>query len=281
MVSKFRMTKNRVYPRPHLQNVIWGHGLETGVVNQFTIFPIIMHDEGLGDPTAYEANPENAAFAVSEEPNCYPDSKIDSVFMQLEFNLTKAALETDKISALKICYMPIFMNFKDDYIAIDELSTLEIQDVLELQTESADRQGYPLFNGVDMPVPVVGSNLLAANVPGLTATQAIEGVAFSTGQYYKMLQYMTNAGKLRSVQGGLKWISLSKRFPTARIRIKQRKSTKAMNEFAMLAVLVGMPSVDDVHQFPTAGETTNVTHVKVRGVYTYNEWGEFFNMRKV
>ena len=60
------------------------------------------------------------------------------------------------------------MSFLEDYIAIDELSSLETQDVLEMQSEATDRQGYPLYNAVDMVAKYTGSSTLATNVPGLT-----------------------------------------------------------------------------------------------------------------
>ncbi len=168
MAIASRMVKTKIYPRPHNITNSWGHGLESAVVNQATIYPIIINDEGLGTPSAYEANPKNASFVEAAEPNCFPESRVDLVIAKLTLALTKPAVETDKVVALKIAFMPIFTSF-DDYTAIDELSTLEIQDVLELQTESTDNQGFPLYNNVDMKIGLSAASLvLATNVPGLT-----------------------------------------------------------------------------------------------------------------
>ncbi len=168
MVSKVMMMKTKWYPRPHNFNVSWGFGLESGVSNQTTIIPLTMYDEGLGDPSAYTANPLNATFAEVAMPNCFPESRINLIESRLTISLSKGALETDKVPAIRYAYMPIFVTF-DDIIALDEVSTLDISEVLELQREATDRQCYPLFNAVDMPPGVKTTvDTLHANVPGLT-----------------------------------------------------------------------------------------------------------------
>ncbi len=124
--------------------------------------------EGLGDPTSYNANPEHASFVKVAMPNCYPESTVDKTFIELRMTLTKGALETDKMHALRFAFMPVFTTF-DDIAALDEISTLDIGEILELQREATDRQSYPLFNAIDMPAGVVGTTTsLHANVPGLT-----------------------------------------------------------------------------------------------------------------
>ncbi len=168
MPSKFKLMKTKWYPRPHDMQHQWTHGLETALVNQYTIYPFMMYDEGQASPSAYEANPAHASFTVAAEPGCFPDSTIDSIFAEIEFNLTKAALVTDALHAVKVCFMPIHMSFLEDGTAIDELSTDTILDILHLQTETTDRQTYPLFNAVDMDAKTAAYNVLSNNVPGLT-----------------------------------------------------------------------------------------------------------------
>ncbi len=162
-----RLMKTAWYPRPHNMRHSWAYSLESGVDNFGTIYPISMYDEGLGNPSAYEANPENAAFVVSAGPNCYPESRIENIIAQFNISLAKGAI-TENVPAVRIGYMPIFMSFKEPYIAIDELSSAEVQDILELQTESTDRQGFPLYNNVDMRTKYTSSAVLDAAVPGLT-----------------------------------------------------------------------------------------------------------------
>ncbi len=168
MPTKTLLMKTKWYPRPHNMSIDFGFGLETAIINTDTIIPITAYDEGLGDPGAYEANPENASFVEAVEANCYPESHINMVLLQLTLSLTKGALETDKIHNVRYYTMPIFVTF-DDLIANDEISGLDIGEILELQRETTDRQCFPLYNAVDMRAGVVATTtVMPANHPGLT-----------------------------------------------------------------------------------------------------------------
>ncbi len=279
MVLKSKLMRQRWYPRPHNFEKGWMHGLETGVVNRATIIPILHYDEGLGSPSTYEANPENASFAEYGGSSCFVGSRVDLILSEFRFELTKAALETDKLHIVRCAFMPIFTSFKEDLIVIDELSSNEIQDVLELQSEATDRQAFPLYNGVKMVEKHTNSALMHADEPGLTSTQVLEGVAFSTGVFYDALHYMTIAGKLKAVQGGLKWFNLTKDKPYRTFFIKLRGKVKRMNPYTQMSVLVVVPQVDNLDQYPIAADTTNVSHVSVTAYNRYNEWHQDFNMK--
>ncbi len=168
MPVKTMLMKTKWFSRPHKMTINWGFGMETGVSNEATTIPITMYDEGLGDPASYNANPEHPSFASVAMPNCYPESRINLVTCSLKMMMSKGALETDKLPAISFAYMPIFTTF-DDLIANDEVSGLDISELLELQRETTDRQTYPLFNAVDMLAGVKSTvDTLDAAVPGLT-----------------------------------------------------------------------------------------------------------------
>ncbi len=168
MPTRTRLMRTKWYPRPHNMEIDWGFACDNAAVNDDTIIPITMYDEGLGSPTSYEANPEHASFVEASEPNCYPESTVNLVTCNLRLTLTKAALETDKMHVLRFYTQPIFMSF-DDILANDEVSGLDIGELLEMQRETTDRQQFPLYNAVDMVAGAQGTTTtLAANVPGLT-----------------------------------------------------------------------------------------------------------------
>ncbi len=281
MAGQIKLMKTKWYPRPHNFDHSWYHGLETAVSNVTTIYPLVMQDEGLGAPSSYAAHPENAAFVEAAETNCYTDSKIDNILARIEFSLAKGAVATDKLNAIKIAYMPIFMSFLEDYTAIDDLSSSEIQDILELTTESTDKQGYPLYNDVKMVEKYANSALMPTKSPGLTTTQVLEGVAFSHGSYYDMLHYMTNSGKLKVTQGGMKWLTLTPNRPIANINIHLRPKVKSMNKYTFFGVMITVPAAGGKFQIPVSGDTTNINHVGVITHVRYNEWNENFNMARV
>ncbi len=277
---KSRLMKTKWFPRPHQMALAWGFGLEKST-KASTIVPIAHYDEGLGAPSAYNANPEHASFTETADTNCFVGSRVDRILGSLEITMTKLAIETDKLQGIKIAVMPIFVAFKEDYIAIDEKSTLEIQDILELQTEATDRQGGPLYTSVDMDVKNTGSSTLGANAPFLTADTKLEAVTFVGNSYYDMLHYGTISGKLKSVQGGLKWMTLSQRFPKIVFKVKLRPKVKAMNPFTFFGLLIHCPISGFFDQIPIATDTTDIIHVMCSWHSRLNEWNQGFDHEKV
>lgn len=280
MVGVVKLMRTKWYPSPHHFSIDYAHGLETGVVNNTTILPLAFTDEAQGAPLALETHPENAAFAVQAKANCFPDSRIDFIVASLRFSMTKAALETDKLHVIRCGFMPIFTTF-DDLDAVDELSTLTIGQVLEMQDEDTDNQAFPLYNDIKLTELVAGSATLHADQPGLTTTQVLEGVAFAVDTYYDNLQFLTTSNKLKVCQGGLKWFELQRNHPTKTVKIRIRPKVKRMVKKAFMGVLVVVPPVGGNHSYNFAADTTNVLHVSVQTQVRYNEWNQDFDFRKV
>ncbi len=276
-----RQMKTTWYARPHNFQNTWMHGLETGVTNSATMYPLIMYDEGLGTPSDYEANPEHASFVEAGEPNCYPESRIDNVYMNLRFSLTKAALETDNLHAIKCGFMMIHTAFAEDLTAEDELSGLDIKEILELDSETVDRQTYPLWNDVNLTESIVNLADLPTNVPSLLGDQQIEGIAFQTSVYYDALNYYTNSGKLKKVQSGLKWFTLTRNKPYREFKLFIHPKNKFMNPYSFMGCLINVPPIGTFDQLPIAADTTNVNHVRVDMITRFLEWHGQFNMKRI
>lgn len=282
MTGTHKLMKHMWFPRPHNFQHSWRHSIDSTGAKYATIYPIMFYDEGIGSPSGYNANREHALFAEAGEANCFVESRVDSAFVSMTISMTKACLETDKLSNIRFCYMPIMMAFKEDFIAIDEKSSQEVQDVLEMQTESVDRQAYPLYNGSKVIEKYVNSALMPANQPGLTLTQVLEYITFTTGDYYDMLQYMTNGHKLRTVQGGLKWGTLTRNRPNQTIRFRLRGKTKRMNPYTFWGILLLVPRIDTVDQIHIGADATiDMQHVDVMMTTRYNEWNQEFDFKKV
>ncbi len=280
MATKTKLMKSLWHPRPHDSEGSLSFELDDATIDT-TILPIAMYDEGLGAPSAYEANPQHASFVVTDDPNCFVESRVDRVFCRLKWGITSKFID-DNIPAVRCFYMPLFLAFKEDYIAVDELSNLKIQDTLELQTEATDRQGYPLYNGTDMTDKFGSSAHVGLNVPGLTADSGLEGITFTLNQYYDMLHYLRNSGKLKSVQGGIKWFTLTPNKPVATIDIRIRSSVKRMNEYTFFGVMIGCPVVDTADQIPVTADITAATrYVFCDWQIRFNEWNEDFYMKMV
>ncbi len=281
MAFPHKMEKQIWFPRPHAEQVSWTHSLESAVVNQAVIMPILMYDEGQGAPSSYKANPENAAFALAVGPNCFPESKVDRIFSQLRISLTKGAIETDKIVALRFGIMPIMMAFLENYTAKDEKSTLAVEDIIEMQTESTDRQGYPLWNNVKTVEKFANSDFLNAAVPGLTTDQGIEAVAFSPNTFYNSIKYYTIANKIKASIGGMKWFTMTPHNPVRTFNLKIKRKVKSMNPYTFYGVMVYLPSVGGHYQYMVTGETTAIPHLYVDYQDNFFEWNRGFDMEKV
>ncbi len=279
MVTK-RLMKSTWYPQPHL--IIGGASFECDdeTLNS-TIVPFAFYDEGKGDPTAQETNPRNAAFAViADEANCFVDSSINNIFAEFRFSLTTFAMD-DNIPALRFATMPIYMAFLENYTAVDELSSATIEDILELQTESTDRQGGPLYVAAkDMLEKTANIGNLGVNTPFLDTDVGIEAVAFVPGSYYNMLQFRTNGALLRASTGGLQWHVIGTQRPFIRTRYNIRPKVKRMNEFTYCGLLIHFPIGGDGDQTVSAAEITAAkAMVHCDWNIRYNEWNENFNAR--
>ncbi len=272
------LMKTKWFPRIHNFKFAWGHSIE-GTMD-FTIFPICHYDEGLGAPSAVKTNPFHASFAETSESNCFPNSRVNSIFAKLMLSLTKGAIETDKIHALRYCYMPIFSAF-DDMLAKDEGSGSEVQDVLQMTRETTDRQTYPLYDTAKMSQLFGSAGTLGANEPGLTTTQVIESVNFNLENFYDLMHYKTNAGKMKTVIGGLRWGTLTKNHSFATHNIHFRSKAKRMNPYTFFGVLVGTPNVGTHDQYLLAADTTPIDHVRVALQGRYDEWHQEFGFEEV
>ncbi len=277
-----QFTKVEMYAQPHEIGCQFSFELDDETLNS-TIVPIAFYDEGLGTPTALETHPENAAFAVIDnQANCFINSRVNLVLSELRFSLTSKALD-ENLPSIRMAFMPIHMAFIDDYTAIDELSTLEVQDVLEMQTESTDNQGGPLYvAATDLPEPTATSAVLATTTPFLDTDTGLEAVAFLPSVYYSMMHFMTNSGKLKATQGGLKWFTLDANHPSRKFNIFIRPKVKRMNKFTYFGVLIHVPIHSDRDQHVATGDITAATqYVTCTSRSRYSEWNQDFNSRKV
>lgn len=280
MAIRYKMGKLKFFPRPHNTTNSWSYELDDSTIRA-TIYPIVMYDEGKGAPDTYNANPEHASFSDTQAPNCFVGSRINNINTTLEMSVTTAFFD-DNLTAVKYAYMPIYTSFKEDLTAINEKTSEEVQDILELQSESTDRQAYPLWNGSKMAERFTNSGQLHTDVPGLTTNQKIEAVTFSIDAFYDNLQYYTTAGKLKKCIGGLKWGTLSRTSNHKTHKIRFPTKIKALNEYTFFGILVIVPQVDTEYQIPhTADITASTKYVNASIKTRFNEWNQGFDMEKV
>ncbi len=278
-----KLMRQTWWPQPHRLTAGVTFELDAATLDS-TILPIAFYDEGLGAPSGVNTNPEHASFAlVGDQANCHVGSRINMITAQLRFSLTSKFFD-DNLSGIRFATMPIFMAFINDYTAIDELSSLEIQDILMMQTESTDRQGGPLYvAATDLAEKVAGHGNLGANTPFLDTDVGIESVAFNSNAYYNALHFHTTKDKLKSVQGGLKWHVINANRPFMKMDFFIRPKVKAMNPFTYFGVLVHVPVQGDADQIGviTRDITAATQYLDLDWDVRYNEWNPEFDMGKV
>ncbi len=273
------MMKVPQFGRPHDLVSAWSMPVESAAARASTIYPLITQDEGLGAMSAYESNPANANFVEANSSHCFPTSRINNIFCKLNVSMSKIMLETDKKSTVIFQTALIHTAFMDGELALDEISTLDLNEILELQNEQTDRQTFPLYNAVDLHDYKLNSYLdISAEQLGLTADLEIEGVAFSSGDYYDCLHYFTNGNKLRTICTPLKTHTLTRQHPSKDVFFQQQSNTKYMNPYAFLGILVHVPQMVSKEQIGEATDTTVETSVlHFTSTTRYTEFNNEFN----
>jgi len=276
------LMKTKWYPQPHQIQGSCSFEFDDATIDS-TILPIAFYDEGLGAPSSKETHPENAAFAIiANEPNCFVGSRINNIFAEFRFSCSKDFVE-DNIPVLRMAVMPIHCAFLEDYTASDELSGATVSSVLELQTESTDRQGGPLYvAATDLPEKFTNSALAGVNVPFLDTDQGMEAVAWDSNAYYRAIQFQTMGNKVRKCSGGLRWFTLSQNNLYKRMRFGIQPKSKFMNPFNYYGMLIHAPQCGGLDQLPALAELTAATdYVHVDWSIRYNEWNSEFNFGAV
>lgn len=237
-----------------------------------------MYDEGKGDPYDYKANPSNSTFAEGNEPNCYPDSRVNQIYCSMDFRLTKHCTNTDKIEQLYLLAMPIQIVFREQYEAQHRTTAEEVQDILCLQKESTDQQGYPLWTGTKLDGK---SPNLAANVPGLTGTQGIEHVNFNTNTFYGAIQYYTNAGAIKAACGKRQMLKITKqKGGSINMKINIPAKNKYQNPYSFFGILLFAFGEGWTKQLTSTGDASTGNHIGVSTITRYLEWNENFDFAR-
>ncbi len=273
------MSKVPEYPRPHEWVYNFAIALESAAAGNDTILPIITYDEGLGVINSYKSCPENAGFAETASDHCYPTSRINNVWTELRVSMSKVMLETDKVPAIRFATATIHTAFNEGADALDEVSTLDLNEILELQSETTDRQTYPLYNAVDLKDYKSNAGLdMPAEQLGLDTDLEIEAINFSHDDYYDCLHYYTNGEKLKAICTKLTWHTLTRQRPFKVLNFRQQENTKYMNPYAFLGVLLYCPTTVQFDQYGKASDTTIETStLELSWHARYNEFNHEFD----
>ncbi len=292
MSFRHTMVKTKEYPQHHRMHLNFNltHD-DADATHRATMIPVLFNDDAISPPTI-DTNPMHASFAEATEGSCAPESKVFSISCKLQMVLTKNAWNTDKLKNLKVQILPIAVAF-EDIDAADELTSLTVGSILELQDEDTTNNTYPIYNGQKITTTTSQVVEAGASQLGLTTNTLLEHVTFDMDQLYQMLSYGSNRGKLKKCIGGIITRILStgayqghggvsthrKGMGTGIVNMKINLPAKAkfMNKKTAFFLLIRIPPSGSEDQYGEAYDTTAIPHVTINYRSHFMEWNHAFN----
>lgn len=277
------------YPLPHNFTVASGLFMENEAKNS-TIIPILRASEACLTPESIVVNPRNSAFAEDTGATIHMGSIVPRISFKLMARMTKTAIETDGVRSMIFSWFPIYISFLDTLEAEDDKTAVQIEDILELQHDTGNKDTYPLYSGTD--VGLVGHTVPMSTIAdadeafgdwGLTTNTIIESVAFDESLMFDALQYYTNKGMLQTTIGKRTVVHLTR---DRAYRYFSNNFTypkvKRGNKYTFCGIMIHVPQADSVDQLPTAGELTGgAQHLDIRCRVRYDEWNPNFDQTAV
>lgn len=271
------------YPLPHNFSTIFNLLAEDTSADS-TIIPLIRATEAFTTPEAIEVNPRNANFAEETGASIHMGSIVPRLNVTFSLVLSKGAIETDKIRALKVNWMPIYISFLDSLEAMDDKTAVSVEDILELAHDTTNKDVWPLYNGTNLATGIgtCPMNTVAATEVfgdwGLSVDTDIEATAFNKELFYDSLQYYTNAGMLKAVTGSMNTVIVKRDRPFLyHSNNFTNPRVKRGNPYTFCGILFHLPSGDQADQITRLADTTNIAHIQGQMSVRYDEWNPEFD----
>ncbi len=284
MASKYppKGYKGREYPLPHNFNEVFALNGENEAKNS-TIVSLLRTSEVATGAEAIEVNPRNANFAEDNGPLIHMNSIVPRINLTIKAYMTKNAEATDSMRRILFNWMPIYISFLDTLEAMDSKTGTQIEDILELQHETTNKDTYPLYSGTDLGVTdnvslsSVGASEAFGDY-GLTTDAKHESVAFSKEDFYDTLQYKTNGAMLRKVTGPMRtgYVTRDRAYLHHSNNFTY-PSVKRGNEYTFCGILIHLPQGSEADQVFLATDTTDIAHLNVSVSCRYDEWNADFD----
>ncbi len=274
------------YPLPHNFGYQCGLSAE-GSTKDSTIFTLFRASEAAVDVENIEVNPRHANFSEDGGTVIHMGSIIPKIQFHLKMMLSKVAIETDSVRSLIVRWWPIYISFLDSLEAEDDKTATQVEDLLELQHSTDNKDTFPLYTGTKLgnaatvPLSTVPYAEAFAD-QGLTGTQFIESVALVEHTLYDALQFYTNQGMLRKCLGKAHYVTLTRDRPYQYSSFNfTNPKVKRGNAYTYCGILIHVPQVDDNTQVMVPSETTAIDHVNVFMRVRYDEWNPLFEQAQI
>ncbi len=239
-------------------------------------------------PETIEVNPRNTNYVVDTGSVICEESIVQQITIKKVYIMTEGAIETDKLSAIKVSSLKIMGVFKEAWNPIDELTSKEVEDVVETTYENTKMDVTPKFTGTALsstllyPVSTITMAEGFADI-NLTTDLTYEKVNFSQDDYFNSKKYYTNGGAVNVVAPVMEnqILNRNRRHYTS----YQNKFLPKKMRFGRRALFFGeifqLLRYTDVNQvMETLAAPTNITHVEFKVIVSFNEWNREFNQKR-
>ncbi len=270
------------YPLPHNFTYKFGLSLEASTKNS-TICTLFRATKKCGTVEAIEVNPKNAAFAEDGGTAVHMGSIIPRTSINITAQMTKGAIETDKLRSIKFTWFPIYTAFLNTLEAQDDKTSVEVEDILELLHTVGDESVGPLFSNVDLldagnhPLSSVG---YAEGISDfvLTTNALMESVAFDKELFFDAMQYYGNAGMLKKVVGRMNNVTLTRdRMYRYSSNNFTHPTVKRGNPYMYCGIMFHIEQAGGDYQPVLAADTTVIDHVYFNVNVRFDEWHPLFD----
>lgn len=271
------------HPLPHDFKYFVPIDLEAAAENSF-MFTLIRASDACLVADSTVVNPQHPSFAGEAGATCCMGSIVPRLNVSMDLWLDKVARETDKVRAVRVNYMPVYIAFLDNLTAKDEKSGAEIEDVLELQHDVGNRDTFPLFSTTDgttgttsQPFSNVNDADEAFGDYGLGGTGTLESVAFDRDLFWDAMHFHSTRNMLKTVTGGMRTavVTPDRPFHFGSANFTHPK-VKRMNPYTYCGLLVHIELSGSNNQILTAAETSANNWVNCIINCRYDEWNPNF-----
>ncbi len=240
------------------------------------ICPLVCSDKlAHATPATIDVNPKNSGFAINATPNVLQESIIPEMQLAFSCSISKLAIETDAVRAIKLNYMFLYTAFLNRLDASDTKSGDDVEGILGLSHETDESQVFPLWSTTD----AINGSTMPANQEG-NASAVIETVAFDKEKYFDALTYYENASMLRLVAPSMKSVILKRDYPYTRSGTRPMKPIcKFMNVYSFCGIMFHLSLAGKFDQYTNIADITALTggHVDINLKCRLPEWNKAFN----
>lgn len=229
-----------------------------------------------------EVNPNNLSFAQDGGTAIHMGSIVPRVNFTMHASMSKLAIETDKMRAIRFTWMPIYTAFLDSLEAEDQKTAVQVEDVLELTHDTTNKDVTPTFSTVNLaaigsqPFTTVGYTEVFGDF-NLSVDSLLESVAFDEELFFDALQFNTNKGMLAKVAGRRHSVTVTRDRPyTFHSNNFTNPTVKRGNPYTYCGVLIHLPQAGSANQFFEAADTTAIPHLNFGINVRFNEWNPHF-----